>query len=148
MADLNLPVRSTPDAGLTTKFQTAVITAVVVGGLYVGQPWLMPLALAILVSFALSPLLALLRRARLGHVPAVLVTLLFAVVILGTVGLFTGSQLAKLASELPHYQSNIDKKIQSVVGGTLHNDTLTRLRQTADNLAEQVSGGRRGGATQ
>jgi len=145
MADLKLPPRTAPDpaSGLTVKFQTAVITAVVVGGLYFGQPVLMPLALAVLTSFALSPLLAALRRIRLGHIPSVLVTLILAVVILVGIALFTGSQLAKLAGELPHYQTNLSTKITSVVGSTIHNGTLARLRQTAENLAEQVTGPRR-----
>jgi len=145
MADLKLPPRTAPDpaSGLTVKFQTAVITAVVVGGLYFGQPVLMPLALAVLISFALSPLLAALRRIRLGHIPSVLVTLILAVVILVGIALFTGSQLAKLAGELPHYQTNLSTKITSVVGSTIHNGTLARLRQTAENLAEQVTGPRR-----
>jgi predicted PurR-regulated permease PerM len=142
MADLKLPPRPDPASGLTIKFQTAVIAAVVVGGLYVGQPWLMPLALAVLISFALSPVLAGLRRLRLGHTPAVLVTMLFAVVVLVGIALFTGSQLAKLAGELPHYQTNLATKIQSVVGSTVHNGTLARLRQAAENLAEQVTGPR------
>ena len=146
MADLKLPPRTAPDpeSGLTRKFQTAVITAVVVAGLYVGQPVLMPLALAVLTSFALSPLLGTLRHLRLGHIPAVLVTLLLAMVILGGIALFTGSQLAKLAGELPHYQTNLSTKINSVVGNTLHNGTLSRLRETAENLAAQVAGQRRG----
>ncbi len=143
MADLKLPPRPDPAVGLTVKFQTVVIAAVVVGGLYVGQPWLMPLALAVLISFALSPLAAALRRIRLGHIPAVLITVLFAVVMLGGIALFTGSQLAKLAGELPHYQTNLATKINSVVGTALHNDTLTRLRQAAENLADQVAGPRR-----
>jgi predicted PurR-regulated permease PerM len=145
MADLKLPPRTAPDpaSGLTVKFQTAVITAVVVGGLYFGQPVLMPLALAVLISFALSPLLGAMRRIRLGHIPSVLVTLLLAVVILVGIALFTGSQLAKLAGELPRYQTNLSTKITSVVGNTVHNGTLARLRQTAENLAEQVTGPRR-----
>jgi predicted PurR-regulated permease PerM len=142
MADMKLPPRTAPDSGsgLTVKFQTAVIAAVVMGGLYVGQPWLMPLALAVLISFALSPLVAGLRHIRLGHIPAVVVTMLFAVVVLGSIALFTGSQLAKLAGELPYYQSNLAAKINSVVGNTVHNGTLARLRQAAENLAEQVAG--------
>ena len=39
---------------------TAVIAAVVVAGIYFGRPVLMPLALAVLLSFALAPLVALL----------------------------------------------------------------------------------------
>ncbi len=144
MSDLKLPSRAVPDpsSGLTAKYRTAVIAAVVVTGLYFGQPVLMPLALAVLASFALSPLLALLRRLRFGHIPSVLVTMVLAVVILGTVGLFMGSQFARLAAQLPSYQTNLTAKIQSVMGSAVNNGTLTRLRQTADTIARQVSGER------
>jgi predicted PurR-regulated permease PerM len=144
MSDLKLPPRTTPDpvTGLARRFMTGMIAAVVVAGLYFGQPVLMPLALAVLASFALSPVLALLRRLRLGHIPAVLVTMVFAVVILVSVGVFMGTQFARLAAQLPSYQTNLSAKIQSVVGGAVNNGTLSRLRQSANDIAQQVSGDR------
>src|SRR5690242_563717 len=113
MSDLMLPPRIVPDpgSGLAKRFMTTVIVAVVVAGLYFGQPVLMPLSLAVLASFALSPLLVMLRRFRFGHIPAVLVTLVFALVILVSVGLFMGTQFARLAGQLPSYQTNLAAKI-------------------------------------
>ena len=125
---------------LTPKFMTAVIAAVVVSGIYFGRPVLMPLALAVLVSFALAPLVGLLKKLRLGNVVPVLVSLIFAVVIFFSLAGFMGSQLAKLAAELPTYQTNLIAKIHSVVGTATHNDTITRLNHTLNNLAEQVTG--------
>src|SRR3569833_4011257 len=143
MADLN-PAPSRPGAAkpdtLTPKFMTAVIATIVVGGIYFGRPVLMPLALAVLISFALAPLVGLLKRLRLGNVAPVLVSLLFAVVIFAGLGIFMGSQLAKLAAELPHYQTNLAPKLQSVVGSAVHNNTITRLNRTVTTLAEQITG--------
>ena len=79
----------------------AVIAGVVVSGIYFGRPVLMPLALAVLTSFALAPLVALLKRLRLGNVGAVVISLVLAVVVVSSLGLFMGSQLAKLAADLP-----------------------------------------------
>jgi predicted PurR-regulated permease PerM len=140
MADLKIPHRAAA-ADLTPKFMTAVIAAVVVAGLYFGRPVLMPLALAVLMSFALAPLVALLKRWRLGHLVPVLISLLLSIVILGGVGAFAGSQLAKLAADLPRYQSNLGHKIQSVVGSATHNSTIRRLNQTIESLSEQITGG-------
>ena len=126
---------------LTPKFMTAVITAVVVAGIYFGRPVLMPLALAVLMAFALAPLVSLLRRWHLGHVAPVLISVLLAVVVLTSVGGFMGSQLARLASELPRYQTNLAHKIQSVVGGAVNNGTIMRLNRTVETLAEQITGG-------
>jgi predicted PurR-regulated permease PerM len=145
MADLNpAPPRpaAKPDA-LTPKFMTTVIAAVVVGGIYLGRPVLMPLALAVLISFALAPLVALLKKVRLGNVAPVLISLLFGVVIFSSLAGFMGSQLAKLAADLPRYQANLTHKIQSVVGSATHNNTINRLNHTLNNLAEQVTGSTR-----
>jgi predicted PurR-regulated permease PerM len=124
---------------LTPKFMTVMIAAVVVAGLYFGRPVLMPLALAVLMSFAIAPLVALLRHLRLGHVPAVLLSLALALVILSAIGAFVGSQFAGLAADLPRYQTNIGHKIQSI-RGTAGNGTIAKLNKTIQDLADQISG--------
>lgn len=142
MPDVTPPRPPAPMAdSLTPRFMTAVFTAVVVGGIYLGRPVLMPLALAVLISFALSPLVGLLKKLKLGNVAPVLISLLFSVVILSLLATFMGSQLAKLASDLPRYQTNLTHKIQSVVGSAVHNDTISRLNRTFNSLADQVTGG-------
>src|SRR5438445_354592 len=144
MPDLPAPrtVAAKPDT-LTPKFMVAVITSVVVAGLYFGRPVLLPLALAVLMSFALAPLVGLLKRLKLGNVVPVLVSLLFAVVIMSSLAAFMGAQLANLAADLPRYQTNLSQKIHSVVGPAFHNDTIMRLNRTINNLAEQITGGSR-----
>ena len=128
---------------LTRKFMLAVITAVVVSGIYFGRPVLMPLALAVLMSFALAPLVGLLKRWHLGNVVPVLISVLLAIVVLTSLGGFMGAQLAKLAAELPGYQTNLSHKIESVVGGAVNNNTVMRLNRTIESLAEQITGGRK-----
>src|SRR5437868_13378730 len=110
MPDLPHPLAAKPDT-LTPKFMTAVIATVVVTGLYFGRPVLMPLALAVLISFALAPLVSLLKRLSLGNVVPVLISVLLAVVILSGLAGFMGSQLAKLAADLPRYQTNLGQKL-------------------------------------
>jgi predicted PurR-regulated permease PerM len=135
-------VGTKPDT-LTPKFMVAVITTVVVAGLYFGRPVFLPLALAVLISFALAPLVSLLKRLNLGNVIPVLVSLLLAVVIMSSLAAFMGSQLASLATDLPRYQTNIGHKIHSVIGSAFHNGTITQLNRTINNLAEQVTGSSR-----
>ena len=50
------------------------ILALVVAGLYWLQAVLIPLALAVLLTFLLSPVVSTLQRRGLGRVPSVLVT--------------------------------------------------------------------------
>ncbi|HEX8382685.1 MAG TPA: AI-2E family transporter [Sphingomonas sp.] len=87
------------------------IGVVVIAGLYLGQEVLIPVTLAILLSFVLSPVVALLRRLRIPRAPAVLVSVLFALGVLGGIGTVVGTQVASLADEAPAYARTIEGKI-------------------------------------
>ena len=137
MADLKIAPPK-PDA-LSRKFMTSVIFTVVVAGIYFGREVLMPLALSVLMSFALAPVVGLLRKVRLGHVPSVLLALAFALVLIAGIGTFVGSQVAGLASSIPSYQNNISRKIVSL-RGTADGGTLTRLNRTIEAVGEAISG--------
>jgi hypothetical protein len=83
------------------------VIALVIAGLYWLQAVLIPLALAILLTFLLSPVVGILQRRGLGRVPAVLVTVLLALSVLGGIGWTLTRQLVTLANELPRYTLNI-----------------------------------------
>jgi predicted PurR-regulated permease PerM len=140
MSELPTPRPVAKPDTLTPKFMAVVIAGVVVSALYFGRPVLMPLALAVLMSFALAPLVGLLKKLRLGNIAPVLISLLLAVVVLSSLAAFMGSQLAKLAADLPRYQTNLGQKINSVVGSAVNNHTITGLNRTVENLAEQITG--------
>ena len=56
-----------------TSFLSFQIGVVVVAALYLAREVLVPITVAILLSFVLAPLADLLRRWRLGRVPSVLI---------------------------------------------------------------------------
>jgi predicted PurR-regulated permease PerM len=86
------------------------IGVVGVGALYIARDIFVPLALAILLSFALGPVVLLLRRWHLGRVPSVIASVGLAFLVIFGIGALIGSQLARLAEDLPRYQSNITEK--------------------------------------
>ncbi len=96
--------------GLTGLLGLA-IGVVVIAGLYFGREVLIPITLAILLSFVLSPVVALLRRVRVPRAPAVLVSVLFALGLLGGLGTVVGTQAASLADDAPAYARTIESKI-------------------------------------
>ena len=61
--------------------------------LYFGRDIFVPFALAILLAFALAPLVDWLRSFKVPRIAAVLVAVLFAVLIIGGVPLLVGGQL-------------------------------------------------------
>src|SRR5438105_12488099 len=65
--------RPEPDQARTLEMlATLLITALAVATLYLGREIFIPIAIAIPVSFVLSPPVLLLRRCGLGRVPSVL----------------------------------------------------------------------------
>lgn len=88
--------------------------AVVVAALYFGRDVLIPITLAVLLSFLLSPIVKLLHRMRLGRAPAIILTVLGALGIFGLVATLIGSQAASLATDAPRYAKTIESKFQGV----------------------------------
>jgi predicted PurR-regulated permease PerM len=94
---------------------TSVITfVVVVCGLYFAREVLIPITLAVLLSFLLAPLVSLLRRLHFGQLPSIFVAVLAALITVLAVSTLIGAQVAQLAGSLPQYQAAIEKKVETV----------------------------------
>jgi predicted PurR-regulated permease PerM len=97
-----------------TGLLTLAVAVVVVAGLYLGRTVLIPITLAVLLSFLLAPLVNLLRRIRLGRVLSVLVAVMLALGVIVALGGLIGTQLAELAQEVPKYAYTIREKVETV----------------------------------
>jgi predicted PurR-regulated permease PerM len=97
-----------------TVLTGTVVAVVAVGCLYWAQSIFIPVALAVFLTFLLSPLVTFLQRQRLGRVPAVGLAMLVAVLVLGGVVWLVTAQLSSLASQLPNYHKNIQAKLAVV----------------------------------
>src|SRR5471030_259733 len=99
---------------------TSLITGVVIiCALYFGRAVLIPIILAVLLSFLVAPFVDLLRRLRLGQVPSVILAVLVALSVLTAVGALIGAQVAQLAGDLPQYQVAVERKIEDVQQKTI-----------------------------
>lgn len=105
-----IPAAGVPQDGATIAQAALVVVAV----LYFARDLLVPLALAILLSFILAPIARALRRWGLPRVPGVILSVLAAVLVLASLGLVMGRQLAELAAELPAYQAEVTRKLASI----------------------------------
>jgi predicted PurR-regulated permease PerM len=108
----------------------------IVAVLYWAQAILVPFALAILLTFVLTPPVTWLQR-WIGRVPAVLlaVTLLFAA--LGLVGWGLSRQMDDLARDLPGYRANIRTKIADVRGAS-RGGTVEKLQETLEGIQKDL----------
>jgi predicted PurR-regulated permease PerM len=127
-----------PVAAVAPMSPTAMVAVlvVVVGALYLGSEILIPLALAILLSFTLAPIVVRLRRLGLGRIPSVLAVVLLLFITLTGLGSIIATQLADLATNLSTYEWNLRTKIRELriavpSGGVIErtSDMLQDLRQ-------------------
>src|SRR5262249_54551455 len=123
LACLRLPWRTDPlaKASPSPSWQRAlivltgtIITVVVVACLYWAQAIFMPVALAIFLTFLLSPVVTWFQRRGLGRVPAVLLVVVLAGLLLGGIIWLVGAQVTSLAAELPEHTANIKAKVRAL----------------------------------
>jgi predicted PurR-regulated permease PerM len=112
--------------------------ALIVGVLYVGRDVLIPLAIAILLSFLLSPIVTAMGRVRIPRVAAVVLTVLVAFALIGGFGLLVGTQATQLASELPTYQNNIAEKLRGLREASPRGGVVEGLTGMFEALRDEV----------
>jgi predicted PurR-regulated permease PerM len=91
-----------------------VVGVVVIGFLYWAQAVLIPVALAVFLTFLLAPFVSLLQRHHVGRVPAVVLVVLVAALTLGGVGWLVTAEVTNVVGELPTYTENIKAKVRSL----------------------------------
>ena len=122
-----------------TGLGTLAVGVVTVAALYFGREVFVPMALAILLRFALAPFVLLLRRWHLGRVPSIVAVVVLAFLMIVGIGVFVGNQLAHLAGELPGYQTNIAQKIRSLRDTTTKGGVVDRTSAMLSNLNNEIT---------
>lgn len=104
--------------------------------LYWAQAVLVPIALAILLSFVLAPPANWLER-WVGRVPAVLMVVTLVFVVLGLAGWGLARQMNNLAADLPRYRVNILTKIADVRGAG-KGGAVEKLQETIEDIKTDI----------
>ena len=113
------------------------LTSFVIAALYFGRDFLIPLALAALLTFLLSPLVTRIER-WLGRIVAVLLVAVVILTATGAAGWVLTRQLVDLATKLPDYKENIRTKLRSIripTGGV-----FARFSKTVEELRKDLPG--------
>jgi len=131
---MSIPKKTTATEMLAGMF-IIVLISFTVGALYFAKNLLMPLALAGMLTFLLSPAVGRLERWT-GKVFAAVAAVLVLSIALGTLGWFLSSQMANLAMKLPNYKQNIVRKL-NVIRLPQRFDAR-RLSQTIDDLRREI----------
>ena len=111
LPQVKVPAAETPRPEALLGLATGVV---VVSALYFARDVLIPITLAIFLSFFLAPIVKLLQRARLPKVAAVILAVVVALGVILLVGAIIGSQIKALIGNLPQYLSTVNDKIELV----------------------------------
>src|SRR5215210_8040014 len=106
-------------ANITPKGSRFIVLAsmcIVVAALYFAQEVLIPLALAVLFCFLLTPLVSRLERYKLPRPASVMVVVLTGLALVLLLGWVVSVQVISLANRLPEYQGEIVRKVERFQG--------------------------------
>jgi predicted PurR-regulated permease PerM len=123
-------------SNVVTAASALIIAALVIAALILGRDFLLPLALATLLSFVLQPLVRWLEDIKLPRPIGVALVVLSLIATTIAAGAFMAKEVAGFAEQLPRYQENLRTKIRDATG-TLGSVGIWR---TATEVLRNVEG--------
>lgn len=120
---------------LTTLVNVAQLLAMVltVGSLYFARDVFIPVALGLLLSFLLSPIVNQLQRWGVNNIAAVVMTASITFILLAGVFTLLGREVSQLLTELPQHKEELIAKARGLAGLT------SGVGGSLDKLASEVT---------
>jgi predicted PurR-regulated permease PerM len=130
-------LKSSTAASALVGLWTVALAAFILAMLSVARELLIPLALAALLTFLLSPLVTRVER-WLGRIAAVLFVVTIILAATGVAGWVLTRQLVDLAAKLPDYKENIQAKLRTFKGAT--GGRFAKFWETVEELKKDLPG--------
>ncbi|MEQ1520963.1 MAG: AI-2E family transporter, partial [Aestuariivirga sp.] len=115
-----------------------VIFLAVCAILYYGQPILIPIVLAILLSLLLAPCVKLLQKLRIPKSAAIISVVCIAFAVLFAMTAVLATNLTRLAGDLPQYESNLREKARSLKFATSGGGTIEKAANVLKDLQVEL----------
>ena len=117
---------------------TLLAVGMVVAFLYFARDVVVPIALAVLLSFLLAPAVRWLRRWHLRRVTAVALTVLLAFLVMLGFAAIVVQEISSMAQQLPEYRSNLETKIRSLPAAIPGVGALRRATSMVQELGREL----------
>lgn len=125
-------------AGLALS--NVMVGAVVVAILYFTREVLVPIALAVLLSFVLAPLVRLLQRLNIPRFLAVTGAVAFALAIALSLATMVMVEVSQLGNDLPRYQSTLGEKVHNLRDAVGRAGLLNNASSLLKSLDRELKG--------
>jgi predicted PurR-regulated permease PerM len=123
-------------AQASRHFFTVLTTIAIIAALRLGQDVLIPLALAVLMTFLLAPLVDRLGRWGMNRQLAVLATVVVAFAIIAGLFYVVFDQLRDLSHQLPQYRRQLAHNVDSLSG--MLRGAVGRATKTFEDVADEL----------
>jgi predicted PurR-regulated permease PerM len=143
-----IPVLSSSADTRTAILQGLLIATLVIAALYVGREVLVPLALAILLSFVLTRPLVMLRRVGMPRILSVVIVVSCAFAIIFGLGWLVSREFTQLAADVPTYRAALSEKIKGLRESAPASPVLKRAGDVLTGLQKELSQGEPSAAPQ
>lgn len=124
-------------AGLA--FSNVMVGAFVVAILYFAREILVPIALAVLLSFVLAPLVRILQRLKIPRALAVLGAVGAAFLVAFSLATMVMVEVNQLANDLPRYEVTLGEKIRNLRDAVGRAGPLTKASNLLKDLDRQLN---------
>jgi predicted PurR-regulated permease PerM len=127
---------SQPRVRVNGAWVALLTLALVVAVLWAAKAVLLPLAVGIILAFALTPVVRMFDRTHLPRFAGVALTMLLALGVVGGIGYIVVNQFAELSTQLTRYTSSMRAKVADLRPGK---DAIFRqFSRTVDRVTEQL----------
>ena len=126
---------------IPSGFSSALVlltVGLVVAFLYFARDVIIPIALAVLLSFLLAPAVRWLQRWHVGRVSAVSFTVLITFLAMIGFAAVVVQEISSLAQQLPEYRWNLEAKIRSLPGVVPGAGVLRRATSMVQELGREL----------
>ncbi|WP_434722151.1 AI-2E family transporter [Mesorhizobium sp. RIZ17] len=134
LASLLAASRGHPRTVLPTV--ASVVTSV--AALYFGREVFLPIAVALLLTFAIAPVVSWLKRAGVPRIAAVIASVAGAFAALSLFTFVVATQVSDLAQNIPVYQINILTKVRALKENGLGGGIISRLSGVIERVGQEI----------
>jgi predicted PurR-regulated permease PerM len=110
--------------------------AIAIAGIYFAKVVLIPIALALLVTFLLAPVVARLQRWRLNRIVSIGVAVMLIGLATGAVGWLVAGQVTDLVAKMPGYRHSIQQKVATI--RSVFGERFERASKTVQDLGSDL----------
>lgn len=137
--ELRIEPRPLAAAQDQSRLPALAAIAAAIAVLYFAKDVFLPLAIAVLLTFMLAPIVASLRRLGLPRLPAIIASVSGGFLVIVLFGAILAFQVSEVGQNIATYQYNIIEKIRTLKEAGTDNGLINRLNRFVERVGAEIN---------